>query len=274
MFGAFANAQAAREVCGVGRTTGRAWKFCAYEYPNSSRRVLYHFHGIFGSERDWRKSALEQSIVARWIQRGEKPPIVVSISYGPIWLLTEKNRASASGLYEHFWREVQPDIERRILGFKAEENWILGFSMGGFNAAQIYFKNPGFYSRAAIVCAAATVVAPFASPYTVQNYIRRTGANPALVKVALEVMNAHAPDPADWYRHSPIELARANLSPLSKPLYVADGTSDEFGFHEAAIDLARWARERGTRSRSDFFPGGGHCWVNGPKIADFFVEPL
>jgi len=263
-----------QQVCAVGQASGlkghAGWKFCAYRYTNSSRNVLYYFHGIGGNERDWKNHELEKSIVRRWESLGLRPPIVVSVSLGPIWLLTEKGQSTNSGNYEFFRDQIIPEISRRVFAFKPKENWLLGVSMGGFNAAQFYFKNPEFFTRAALICGAMTQVSPFSSPYTVNAYILRTKAWPVLIWGALAIMKSYLPDSAAWLRHSPIELARQKFSRKSLPLFVSNSTADEFGFHEGNIDLARWARERGVDVKSEFYPGGGHCQVDPRPIADFF----
>ncbi len=258
-------------ICGKATSSGIGWKYCLHEYPNSSRKVLYYLHGILGSEHDWKNHELERGIVRRWIERGLKPPIVVSMSMGPVWLLTEKNKSKHSGGYEVFHQEILPTLKNK-LGFKSEEDWLMGVSMGGFNASQLYFKNPSLFKKTALICPAMTTVDPYVNKQGFDDYIYRTGAIPFLVWLSQLITKEHIPDALDWPKHSPIDLGTKYFSRDSKPLYVSNGTRDEFGFHEGDIRLTRIAYERGVPITSHFFTGKGHCYVDSKPIADFFYR--
>lgn len=245
----------------------RSWNYCIYRYPNSSNTVAYFFHGLMADEREWQN--YEKVVLKRWNDTQKRPPTVVSVSFGSAWFLAEKNASSNSGLFEYFTETALPYLQRQ-LGFTSEENILFGLSMGGFNAAQLYFKLPGFFSRAALICPAMATVSPHASSAEVKEYIRRTGAQSWRVHIALNLAKSYFPTETDWQRHSPIKMAEV-LSPLSPPIYMSNGLKDEYGFHEGNLAFLQIAQDLGAPIESTFRPQGGHCHVDSLPIADFLV---
>jgi S-formylglutathione hydrolase FrmB len=262
-------------VCGVKKSvSGRQWKYCAHVYANSSRKVMYYFHGMNGNERSWRLEGFERKILKRWVEKGEQPPIVVSVSFGPTWLMVEKNSSKLSGIYEIFMNEIVPTIQNQVLRIQAEENWLMGVSMGGFNASQVYFKNPGFFTRAAIVCAAMTIVSPFDGKDKIHEYRERTHAKDLWVTAAMNISKDYLPTKEDWLRESPITQAISHFSPQSTPLYISNGTSDGFGFHEGDIIFGWIAKFKGAPIEQNFYAKKGHCEVDPLPIADYLARPM
>lgn len=117
---------------------GQNYKVCVYENPNSTNNdVLYKMHGLGGNELQFFEDE-------RWIETlrlwGNRSPKVVTLSYGRFWLLAEANSSRVSGLFEHFVDTIMPLAESE-LGLVNPRRLLLGNSMGGFNAAQL-FKAP------------------------------------------------------------------------------------------------------------------------------------
>lgn len=260
-----------------GQSTNK-WSACIYVYPNRSDKVLYYFNGIGGNQLTWRDSEFERAIVKHWIDSGDKPPIVITISFEAfllhklIWFAVEKNSSRFSGKLEKITQEIMPLVRSKwFSNLEVEENLLMGVSMGAFNATQLYFKMPGFFSKAALICTPASIVSPFEHKSMVDRYIRRTNADPKMAKFALGVARDYMPTSADWERNSPISLAMRELSPESAPIYVANGTNDLFGFDEGDIIFARFAATKGAPITARFYSGRDHCGVEPKPIADFFT---
>jgi pimeloyl-ACP methyl ester carboxylesterase len=258
--------------CGSEKTEKQKWSYCIYRYNNHSQKVVYYFHGLLGDERDWERRS-EKEMLAYWKSTGQQSPIIVSISFGKSWFLAEKNSSSKSGLYEIFSQKILPQIQNQFLAIIPEQNILLGFSMGGFNASQLYFKMPHVFSRAALICGAMATVSPHASRKEVEQYIQRTNAQSWRVLVALGLSRTYFPTENDWQKHSPVALAQQYLGPRSSPLYVSNGLEDEFGFHEGNLAFVDLAAKNGADVLSDFYPQGGHCDVDQTPIAEFLVQP-
>lgn len=257
--------------CGDEVSQGREWSYCIYRYPDSTDQVLYYFHGILGSEFSWETEGSEKTIIEHLRKNGKRPPTVVSISFGNEWFLAEQNSSDDSGLFEITTTHVLPRIENSLLGFKSRENLLFGLSMGGLNGAQLYFKKPGFFSRAALICGAMATVSPHGSDEEIDNYINRTGASRWRVQLMLSLARRYFPTEADWQKHSPLALAEQFLNPLSVPIYMSNGLSDPYGFHEGNLNFVEIAKNKGAPLISEFFPGTGHCKVDRTAIADFLI---
>ena len=81
---------AASESCG---STGRL-KYCVYRAREGTNGdVVYHLHGRNLDERIWNDDTYWTSMVqAEWQRTKSKPPTVVTLSYGPVWLLVPKGK--------------------------------------------------------------------------------------------------------------------------------------------------------------------------------------
>lgn len=112
------------------------WKYCfSAGAGKNARRLILQFHGGGESENTWFNSeGIGDQVRRSWRSSGVDEPSVVSISFGPMWLLSRKSSLPQSGLYEVFVNEVVPYIEKQLMNGHIVERAIIGHSMGGFNA--------------------------------------------------------------------------------------------------------------------------------------------
>lgn len=85
----------------------------------------------------------------QWQESGRTQPTIVTVSFGPDWMLIPRGWAPRTGLRKHFLREALPRIEQGLDGASAVRI-LLGEFMGGFNAIQLL--DSGLFSKAAIFC--------------------------------------------------------------------------------------------------------------------------
>jgi pimeloyl-ACP methyl ester carboxylesterase len=253
-------------VCGTmpGQFGGPAWKYCVSTYADMSDDLMIFFHGNGGSETDWSDPAntLTRGILDGWRANGIQPPMVVAISFGEAWLLAEKNASPVSGLYEYFLGVVLPTIKAGIVKTPVDQTYLMGESMGGFNAAQIYLKQPALFSRYALICPAMSIVTPFATPEEIQDYVTTTGADPQLVGAVIQLAQAFLPTLADWNQSSPNVLVPLKLKADYPPVYVSNGEADPYGFASANKQFVQDVQAAGAPIQSNFYPGKGHCDVD------------
>src|SRR3954462_1418282 len=107
--------------------------------------VIYHFHGRNLDVSIWNDDTYFTSQVqAYWQRSSTKPPTVVVVSYGSVWLLTPKNTQAESGLLDDFIARL-PEIESKV--GKPSRRILLGESMGGLNVLILGLSRPEMFSK-------------------------------------------------------------------------------------------------------------------------------
>lgn len=245
------------------------WSYCLTTTEGSRNRdVLYHLHGKGLNEKTWTETDYYTGMVrTEWARKHVEPPTVVSLSFGPVWLLVEKNTSEASGLFEVFTKVVMPTVEKGLKRFSGRR-LLVGESMGGFNATQLALKTGRVFAKVAILCPPMAAFSPFSPQADIDKYIADTKAKPALVKEILEFSHYYLPEMADWMKSSPLDLARTRLSSHSPSLYLSCGLYDEYGFFPGTESFAAMGAARGARI--EWRPVyGGHCAIDAVSLAAF-----
>lgn len=254
--------------------------YCIHQpVGKSSGDVLYYFHGRGGSELQWQEEwYYTAQIRAEWNKKHAWRPTVISISFGPEWLLAEKNSSNLSGLFEFFTKSLLPMIENGIGGVKGRR-LAMGESMGGFNTTQLALKTR-LFSKAAILCAPMTTVSPFSPIADIEKFIEQSAAQhywkpidptrvPNHVNSALNSLKAVFPSEKDWNTASPVVLAGTRKSRTS--FYVAAGFHDEYALYEGNEVFVEKLKASGMRV--EWHPmWGGHCVMDIPSLARFLVR--
>lgn len=154
-------------------------------------------------------------------------------------------------------------------GLQGGRRHLIGQSMGGFSAAEVALRNPGMFSRVALLCPAITTVGPFSSPVEIDDYIQRTGANPRLVKRMLKISRSVFINQKDWENHDPLRLLKKYDSSKRSKFYVSTGLSDGYGFLEGSEEFVDIAKDQSIISKWVPVPGG-HCNF-GRKATAYFI---
>jgi pimeloyl-ACP methyl ester carboxylesterase len=255
------------------------WDYCITRTENSQNEdIVYVLHGAGGDESTWTRWPAFQDVRARWEKTGFQAPIIVALSFGPIWLLADPNSSPHSGLFDVFTKVVMPYVEQRLLTDRLVDRLaraapnrkrrILGFSMGGFNGSQLILKMPHAFKSAVLACPAIFTFSPFAPQQEIDAYISRTGAIKDFVNSSLTATKDFFPDEAAWQADSPLRLAQTKFGAASPAVYVSCGRTDEGGFYEGAQAFAKSAKTRGANIKWESL-AGGHCVMNAEAIADF-----
>lgn len=253
--------------------------FCVYPSPNS-KDVLYYFHGKDGSAKFWEDPNYYTAQIRQY-WRGQRlhPPTVISVSFGPRWILADKNESPYSGLLPVFIRQVMPEIERSLGGVRGRR-MVVGESMGGFNSIQVALKTP-FFERAAILCAPMAKISPFATPAEIDAFILGSKAyayhgpkGSALiyknVGEMIQIAQSVYPSPAAWSTGDPLQLVRTKHMNPKLRLYVAAGFHDVYALYEGNEEFSRGLKKSGYMT--DWRPQwGGHCAIDIPSLARFLA---
>jgi enterochelin esterase-like enzyme len=228
--------------------------------------VIYFFHGLTLNEHRWDTAQFTQDMVSIWKSQGLTPPTVVTVSFGPVWLLTEV--PGSARLYDLFVQQIMPYFENIIGPVTSDQRIVLGESMGGFNAGQLLVKNPELFSKFALQCPAITPVGPFDKDSETLQFISQSGAEPFHVLLTKIIGMWTFKNEANWLNHAPLVLA-LNRPSFENQVYLSCGTADEFGFEVGTGQLYNELRNKTEGIQYELIQGGTHSTVDAQKMANF-----
>lgn len=230
--------------------------------------ILYHLHGRGLDERVWNDPTYFTAMLqGHWRDRGDRPPTVVTLSYGSTWLLTPRGKRPDSGLLEDLMARL-PEIEARTGA--PRRRLLMGESMGGLNVLVLGLSRPAAFQKIAALCPGVYRDSPFSSPATLRAAIQRTGANPRMALGIWLLARQYLADDAEWRRVSPLSLIE-RAGPDDPALYLSNGLYDAYGNYEGSRLLAERATARGvpTQWRPLY---GGHCATDVTSLGGFLLE--
>jgi pimeloyl-ACP methyl ester carboxylesterase len=227
--------------------------------------IIYHFHGRNLDASIWNDDTYFTSLVqAYWQKSSIKPPNVVVVSYGPVWLLTSKNSQVENGLLDDFIARL-PEIESKI--GNPSRRILLGESMGGLNVLILGLSHPEMFSKIASLCPGVYLASPFSDYSTQREGLKRTGADPKIIYGVVQLAKKYVSNEEEWNAINPISLIERAGQGYPE-LYLSCGLYDKYGNFEGAEALANLAIKRGVKTT--WHPiYGGHCAIDIASLADF-----
>lgn len=246
------------------------WKFCIhYAKQGTNSGIAYLLHGRNLDEQTWNDDTYYTSMLQRyWADAGIKPPTIVTVSFGPIWLLAPKGGSENSGLLEVLKTEVLSEVESRIS--KPSYRAIFGESMGGLNSLIAGLSSQKLFQKVAALCPAVYKVSPFAPISELKEAMERTGAEPRIIFAITSIAKAHASSEAEWDKMAPLKLLDS-VDPTESPeFYVSSPLYDKYGSYEGTEEFAIKAKQRGLKvSWHPLY--GGHCAIDIISLGDFLL---
>jgi pimeloyl-ACP methyl ester carboxylesterase len=243
--------------------------YTIYQAENGvSDDVIYHLHGRSLDASIWNDDTYFTSLIQAYWQRSSiKPPTVVVVSYGPVWLLTPKNSQVENGLLDDFIAHL-PEIESKV--GKPRHRILLGESMGGLNVLIAGLSRPEMFSKVASLCPGVYLDSPFSDYSALREAIKRTGADPKIIYGVTQLAKKYVSNNEEWKAINPISLIeRADQS--YPELYLSCGLYDRYGNFEGTEALANLAIKRGVKTT--WHPlYGGHCAIDVASLADFLAS--
>lgn len=195
---------------------------------------------------------------------------MISISFGSHWLLSEAE--GGAQLFKVFKDDVMPTLEKEFQFDQSFKRSLIGMSMGGFNASQVFAKLPESFERIALLCPAFTSISPWAPQAEIDAYIKRTGAYSLLVNMAINLAQKEFVNAEMWDQENPF----ANLGRMAAtniPVFIGVGDKDQYGFQEGALAFAEAMKSKTNQVDFYLVKGGGHCSYPLKELATFF-EPI
>jgi pimeloyl-ACP methyl ester carboxylesterase len=244
-------------------------RYCVYrDRRGTSEDILYHLPGRNLDEHIWNDDTYYTAMLqSEWQRTGMLPPTVVTLSYGPTWLLAPRGRKPDSGLLEDFLSRL-PAIEAAI--GQPRRRMLLGESMGGLNVLVAGLSAPEQFEKVAALCPGVYAVSPFASIASMREGMVRTGANPKVAFGIWMMARRYFDDEEEWQRASPLALID-RVGANAPDLYLSNGLYDRFGNFEGTLQLADRAAARGLPV--EWHPlYGGHCAMDIVSLARFLTS--
>ncbi len=243
-----------------------SFKYCINQVDRTRNQdIIYFFHGLSASEESWFTKGDTRSLSKRWMQKGYEPT-VITISFGPAWMMVDNEKSRTLPLFKE---QILPFLENEVGGLGSGRRMIIGQSMGGFNAAEVSLRMPGYFSKALLLCPAVSVIGPYSSHQEIADYKARTHAESFLVDSLIDLSKHYIVDAIDWDRHDTLKLPATYPQGFVKPLYyVSTGRGDNFGFQEGSQLFVNIAKKYGFQAQ--WAPVYGyHCSFNRQGAADF-----
>ncbi|WP_409477820.1 alpha/beta hydrolase-fold protein [Pseudobdellovibrio sp. HCB154] len=249
----------------------RPWKYCIYTAAQGvNGDIAYQLHGRNLSEQIWNDDTFYSAMMQKYFaDQNIKPPTVVTVSFGPVWLLAPKNQREKSGLLDLMINEVISTVEQKTGAPK--RRLIFGESMGGTNSLVLALNTKNLFAKAGILCPGIYKISPFAPISEVQDFLKRTGADPKIIYGIRALGLMHVSTMDEWKAISPVELVET-VDPSQMPeFYLSAGLYDKYGNYEGAEYFQKRARERGLKVQ--WRPiYGGHCTVDVASVSEFLVN--
>ncbi|PIS10187.1 MAG: hypothetical protein COT73_10745 [Bdellovibrio sp. CG10_big_fil_rev_8_21_14_0_10_47_8] len=267
-----AHAEFQNSQCGQSNSKSQRYNWCIYSSGQKapSQDVIYYFHGIRRDERAWGELNFHAPIITEWQKQRGYAPYVISVSYGGEWTLTDTSLHG--NRYTEFVNTVMKEMEQRLPA-PPLKRYLIGESMGGYNASLLWLKNPELFEKVSIGCPAIAQIGPFSSSKEVNAYISRTGANAFYVQMVLDVGKNEFANEKEYSEFNSLLLAQNLKPPVKTPIYISCGDRDDFGFFEGAQLLYQAATKAGAVSEFAPVKNGGHCRTDIGKLAQFFLSP-
>jgi pimeloyl-ACP methyl ester carboxylesterase len=240
--------------------------YTIYQAENGvSDDIIYHLHGRNLDASIWNDDTYFTSLLQAYWQRSSiKPPTVVVVSYGPVWLLTPKNSQVESGLLDDFIARL-PEIEAKA--GVPKRRILLGESMGGLNVLISGLSHPEMFSKIASLCPGVYLDSPFSDFSTLRAGVKRTGADPKIIYGVTQLAKSYVSNEEEWKAINPISLIE-RASERYPELYLSCGLYDNYGNFEGTEALANLAIKKGVKTI--WHPlYGGHCAIDVASLANF-----
>ena len=251
-------------------STPEKWSYCVSTTDGSdSRDVLYHLHGRRGAADWWNdREYYSGDVHGAWLAAGSASPRVVTVSFGPLWLLTEVGAEPHERRLRTFIDVVMPHIESKLGGIG--RRMVVGESMGGVNALILAMSNAANFDRVAALCAPLSEISPHEGPWGLVQAARKANASLGKALLLSSLGRWAYPTEALWTANDPLQRFRRR-PPASIPrLYISCGERDPWGCLPASQVLVAELRTAGHAVQWHQRPGG-HCDVEAKSLARFLA---
>ncbi|MGH1345937.1 MAG: alpha/beta hydrolase-fold protein [Nannocystales bacterium] len=240
------------------------WGLCVTREPGSSSRdLLVHLHGRRGTARWWNdKTYYTAELYEHWRTAGVDPPTVVSISFGPLWMLTDKTGAA---FRESILAQARARAEA-VAGHEFSRIRLVGESMGGYNALLAGLDADLPFDRVAALCPPLTTTSPFGAGLF--SRFRESSVREGFMLLAFS--RAFFEGDADWRQTDPVARVLAGEA-FGPALFMSCGEHDPWGCLQGGQALTDAIGAQGGDVQWRVLPEG-HCAIDTEGLAAFLTD--
>lgn len=251
---------------------GDRGRYCIHDAKQGTNGgLVYFFHGRNLDEHTWNDDTFYTALIQKyWSSHNQKPPTVVTVSYGPIWLLSKKNGLEKSGLLDVFITQTLPKIESQI-SFVPSYRAVMGESMGGLNSLIVGLSYPEKFQKIVALCPPVYKISPFDPFSALWNEIKETGAEPRTIAGIVFLARDYVRNSADWDAINPLYLMKTFSLDYKNSIYLSSALYDKYGLFSGSEQLATIAKERGIPITWQPLYGG-HCAVDVSSVAETLLH--
>lgn len=248
--------------CGV-EAEPTPWRYCVHRTPGSSSRdLIVHFHGRRGTERWWNdETYYTGKLYEHWASSEVAPPTVVSISFGPLWVLVGE---TGDALDPVLSRATEHAVAWAGHGF--ERVMLVGESMGGYNALIAALDAPQRFDKVAALCPPLCASSPFGRG--LWRCSGQSGLREGFMLLAFS--RAFFEGDAHWRAHDPVARVLDGES-FEPTLHLSCGTRDPWGCERGARALVDAIETQG-RAPDLRLLDEGHCAIDEERLAAFLAR--
>lgn len=251
-------------------TTPVTWTYCVHIPKNEpiNGDIAYLLHGRNLDENIWNDNTFYTSMIQSYWQKMKVPqPTVITVSFGPLWLLTQKGIQEKSGLLEVFADHIIPKIEAKV--GQPKRRILFGESMGGTNALVLGIKRNDLFDKVASLCPGVYKDSLFASSKIKKDFLNRTGADPKVIYAITQFAKDYIANDQEWNQFSVLKLIES-VSNVKTQFYLSCGLYDKYGNFEGTEELASLVAKKsiGLQWHPQY---GGHCSTDIALVAQFLV---
>ncbi|MBL7544158.1 MAG: hypothetical protein JNL11_10090 [Bdellovibrionaceae bacterium] len=260
-----------RKECGSFSDLG-GLRYCIHSPADGKTNgdIAYALHGKDQNEMIWNFEYLYGAMVQKyWQQNAIIPPTIVTLSFGPVWVLTPKGEKQFSGLMDLVIEKIIPRIESMVGAPK--HRILFGASMGGMNSLATGLTHGRLFSKIASVCPVMYKETPYSSLSELYSFMQTSGAELINILRAIVLSRNFFASEKEWDRFAPLRLIERNDVKYESQFYISGALYDEWGIYDATETFIERAKSRNLSI--EWHPQfGDHCMVDIQSLAQFLVK--
>ncbi len=204
--------------------------------------LIFYFHGIFRTEYEWVE---ENGFGSRYYSVLDsnncyKDYPVVSISFGDAYLMINDAPDPFNADIESVFKEKVVEYFRQRLNITTDKLYLIGHSMGGFNALMLSMRDPEMFPVSAVISPYTAPVSPWSDEFDIIGKRYNLG----LVNVFLlrQMLTGAFKNVEKWNQYNPFVLATNNDK---LPYLIISVANDDLpGFNWAVSSFSEHLREQ------------------------------